>query len=67
MKSGRVIISAPKQDFKLHKSERGGEGKGRESSECRGNVAVKSWKQVWDAQTQGHISGRCWVETRAEL
>lgn len=63
MKSGRVIISAPKQDFKLYKSERGGEGKGQGSSEHRGNVAIKSWKQVWDAQTQGHVRGMCWMET----
>lgn len=40
MKSGRVIISAPNQDFKLHKSEKGREGKGRESSERRGNTGI---------------------------
>lgn len=40
MKSGRVIISAPNQDFKLHQSEKGGEAKGQESSEHRGNMGI---------------------------
>lgn len=39
MKSGRVIISAPSQDFKLYESEGGREGKGQESDEHRGNMS----------------------------
>lgn len=40
MKSGRVIISAPNQDFKLHKSESGREGKVRENSKNRVNMGI---------------------------
>lgn len=40
MKSGRVIISAPNQDFKLHKSESGRKGKGQESSKNRVNTGI---------------------------
>lgn len=41
MKSGRVIISAPNQDFKLHKSESGREGKVRENSKNRVNMGIQ--------------------------
>lgn len=66
MESGRVIISAPNQDFKLHKSDRGREGKGQESSERRGNMGrqIAGHEEAGvGCQTGGHISGTCWMDT----
>ena len=57
MKSGRVIISAPNQDFKLHKSESGRKGKGQESSKNRVNTGIYKTPGMGCTNTRAHQSG----------